>query len=168
MLGQITCDTEIGDILSVQEVEQYLENIKVKINYYCDELSTMIKNEAQSGGLSYDAFYIDKRPLLNEEAGKILSMSEAVLEEFKSYKSKVLEKARTQRREELSKLKQEISKKLSSLRSQISSLRSRSNLSAASELETERIISETLRLTKEYEKYERKKEKVSTLLGEIL
>ena len=58
MIGSITCDTPISEIISEDDVSGYLNSIESSIEEYISSLESTIHHEQTSGGISNKGFAI--------------------------------------------------------------------------------------------------------------
>ena len=164
----ITCDTDIGEIISVDDVESYLAAMESDISSYKNSVSNNLKLEVESGGLSTLGLNIDDQPILEEAASDVVSNITCDTD-FSSFKEEVITLCDNQRQKELSILRGKIDEKINSLSLDYNNCSSEySTMILTSGVTSQQInsyITAMNRISKEIEFYKNKRSIVEGMLG---
>lgn len=114
----ITCDTQIECLLDVEKVEECTREYIQIVKEQSQELYDTIEREQQRG-LSIDAFYIDKEPILNEKSEMLKKSIENLEKNLSNWRNEILSKAEEKRQEEIKILKAKVQEKLQQLQDQL-------------------------------------------------
>lgn len=117
--SEITADTELDDIISVSNVTTKLDSAYRDIKTNLEELSEQVSNEISTGGFSQNAYYVNGKYGINDEANEVVTSISDFIENFTSIRSNAIKLARTQRVKELTKLKEALEKEITALESKI-------------------------------------------------
>lgn len=117
----ITCDTDIGSIISLDDVEPICSSLFQDLDYYVTTINNTIEREESTGGLSTDSYYVDDSPELNLHANTLVSNIQ-LLSSFESCKEVIEAKVLEQRAKELKELADAIVLKLDALEDEYDAL----------------------------------------------
>lgn len=122
MLGSITCDTPISDIISMSDISGDLEAVDSSLKSFEKEVSTTITEEQTGGGLSATAFTLDDKPVLVEKSNKVIDQMEAS-NIWSGIRSQIVCNLETQRKAEIKRLKEKVIEKIHELETEINKIR---------------------------------------------
>ena len=114
MLNSITCDTELSEIISLNDISGYLEELEDISNNYTKKITETIVEEQSHSGLSVEAFSIDGKSYLKEDSNQLLE-NNSLGKETGILTEKIQEELQIQRTKEIQKLKEKVSEKLTQL-----------------------------------------------------
>ncbi len=129
MLGSITCDTPIADIIKMDDISGDLDAIDSALNSFEKEVSSTITAEQTSGGLSASAFTLNNSPELVGKSNKVIDQMEAS-KSWGNIRSQIVSNLETQRKAEIKCLKAKVSEKIEQLENEIKQIKDYLNRAA--------------------------------------
>ena len=153
---KITADTEISSLMNAEAVSGLCDDFTSKVDSFKESASSDINSE-MTAGLSGENCLVAGQALLEEEATKTLSSISGI---DTGVTSKIVQRAKQKRIEELVTLRFQVTLKISNLGAEKRNLLDK----ASRTLEQEARLTE---LNKEIDKYEKKLNAVNAELGRL-
>jgi hypothetical protein len=111
MAFEITCDTNINDIISLDSINPILNSMEEETNSYENNIVSIIRAEIESGGLSSSGLNVNKEAVLSKKA---LSLIEGITidRSMSDFRTNIIELCKAQRLKELNILLVKVDEKL--------------------------------------------------------
>ncbi len=117
MALNITCDTDVNEIISVDDINPFLNSMETDLSNYKESITKNLTIEVESGGLSISGLNINDEPLLEEATNEVIGNITCDADFF-AFKENVIIICNNQRKKELVELSSKISEKIADLRNE--------------------------------------------------